>query len=233
MDINAFLKLLLNQSIPVASNYKPNWEQVKVRYQKKRKKYLEESPFSDLVAFSAILPGIPGGYQVQLANSSTVRYTQLFDMDGSLRVFCNRGTSGIDGSTSTSIGASVYDTSPTVLITGDLSFLYDSNALWNGYMRTDFRIILINNGGGGIFRILPGKEETENFKNFFETVQQFDMEKLCEFYGLAHIQVSDRKDLKAALSGFYRPGDTPRVLEIITPRLINDKVLLGYFDFIT
>lgn len=233
MEINAFLRPLLKQSNPTASRYRPDWERVKVLYEQNRKKYLAESPFSDFVTFAYVIESIPKGYQVQLANSSTVRYTQLFDMDSSLKVFCNRGTSGIDGSTSTAIGASLYEASPTVLLTGDLSFLYDSNALWNGYLRSDFRIILINNGGGGIFRILPGKEETENFKNFFETVQHLNMKKLCDFYGLEHLRVSDRKSLTDALSGFYLPGDTPMVLEVVTPRLINDKILLGYFDFIS
>src|SRR5680860_1888307 len=88
------------------------------------------------------------------------------------RQFCNRGTSGIDGCTSTAVGSSIYAENPTLLISGDLSFFYDSNGLWNNYVRPDFRIILINNNGGGIFRILPGKEDTENFQRFFETAHQ-------------------------------------------------------------
>ncbi len=233
MDINSFLLPLLKRSLARESNYKTGWERVKNSYESKREKYLAESPFSDFVAFGQILKNIPRGYQLQLANSSAVRYTQLFEMDSSITVYCNRGTSGIDGSTSTAIGSSIYENSPTVLLTGDLSFLYDSNALWNAYLRPDFRIILINNGGGGIFRILPGKEETENFKNFFETVQEYDMGKLSDFYGLEHTRVTDRESLEAALALFYLPGDTCRVLEVCTPRLVNDKILLGYFDFIS
>ncbi len=233
MDINSFLFPLLKRSVPIESSYKPRWEGVKETYVQKREKYLAESPFSDFVAFGMILSSIPGGYQLHLANSSTVRYTQLFEMDSSVPVFCNRGTSGIDGSTSTAIGASLYEKAPTVLLTGDLSFLYDSNALWNTYLRPDFRIILINNGGGGIFRILPGKEETENFRSFFETVQEFDLKKLSDFYGLEHTRVNDRESLQTALSRFYLQGETCRVLEVCTPRLINDKILLGYFDFIS
>src|SRR5690606_27679905 len=102
--------------------------------------------------FHKALGNIPNNYQLQLSNSSTVRYAQLFDLEPSIRVFCNRGTSGIDGSTSTAIGASIYDSNPTLLLTGDLSFLYDSNGLWNNYIKPNFRIIVINNDGGGIFR---------------------------------------------------------------------------------
>lgn len=97
---------------------------------------------------------------LQLSNSSTIRYAQLFPQKESITVFCNRGTSGIDGSTSTAIGASMVVNRPTVFVTGDLSFFYDSNALWNRYTPSDFRIIIINNAGGGIFRILPGPKNT-------------------------------------------------------------------------
>jgi hypothetical protein len=85
-------------------------------------------------------------------------------IDPSISVTC--GTSGIDGSTSTAIGAAVASKIPTVLITGDIGFLYDSNALWNQYIPKNFKIILINNGGGGIFRILPGHEENAVFNTF-------------------------------------------------------------------
>ncbi len=134
------------------------------------------------MAFQIICSGIPKNYQLHLANSSTVRYAQLFDLDPSLSVYCNRGTSGIDGSTSTAIGSSIHSVNPTLLITGDLSFFYDSNGLWNSYMRNDLRIIVINNGGGGIFRILPGMENSQNFETFFETVQDLELQSLCSLF---------------------------------------------------
>ena len=85
------------------------------------------------MAFDKILKQIPDNYMLQSGNSSTIRYLQLFNLNKTLTVFCNRGTSGIDGSTSTAIGAATVSENPTVFITGDLSFFYDSNALWNNY----------------------------------------------------------------------------------------------------
>ena len=76
-------------------------------------------------------------------------------MNSTITVFCNRGTSGIDGSTSTALGAAYATQKPTTLVTGDLSFFYDSNALWNNYIQKDVRIIIINNSGGWIFKIIP------------------------------------------------------------------------------
>ncbi len=232
-EANTFLQKLYSHVRPEYSAYRPYWDKIKVRYEARRKEYLETIPFSDMLVFYHILRMIPKGYQVQLSNSSTVRYTQLFDMDSSLSVYCNRGTSGIDGSTSTAVGASLGSGRPTLLLTGDLSFVYDSNALWNNFLRADFRIIVINNGGGGIFRILPGKEESENFEKFFETVHQLDLGKLCEFYGLSHILASDAAQLQQGLVDFFMESSLPKVLEVRTPRLVNDEILLTYFDFIS
>ncbi|HMB63045.1 MAG TPA: 2-succinyl-5-enolpyruvyl-6-hydroxy-3-cyclohexene-1-carboxylic-acid synthase [Eudoraea sp.] len=230
---NLFLQEFIPLTKEVESNYQEYWKGRRERYIQKRAIYLKEIPFTDLQAFGAIMNGIPKGYQVQLANSSTVRYAQLFEMDASHKVFCNRGTSGIDGSTSTAIGASLYEPAPTLLLTGDLSFIYDSNGLWNNYLRPDFRIIVINNGGGGIFRILPGREETQNFRDYFETVQDLEIDKLCSLYGIAHSRATDMESLTLALSSFYAESETPKLLEVSTPRLINDKILLAYFDFIS
>lgn len=215
------------------SNFKTFWEHRKDNYEKKRKDYLKEIPFSDFMAFDRIIKTIPKGYQVHLANSSTVRYAQLFAMDPSLQVFCNRGTSGIDGTTSTAIGSSIYSNMPTVLLTGDLSFFYDSNALWNKYLRPDFRIVLINNSGGGIFRILPGKEDTEEFETFFETSHQLSAKHLAKMYGFDHITAKNENELEAGLEEFYSSSERTKILEVATPRVLNNKILLGYFDFIS
>jgi 2-succinyl-5-enolpyruvyl-6-hydroxy-3-cyclohexene-1-carboxylate synthase len=176
---------------------------------------------------------MPNNYLLQLANSSTVRYTQLFDMNPTLRVYCNRGTSGIDGSTSTAIGASVVSETPTLFITGDLSFFYDSNALWNNSIKNNFRIIVINNRGGGIFRILPGKENTDVFETYFETRHNLNAEHLCKMFGFEYRTANSTEILEEVLSDFYRESSCPRLLEINTPTLINDKILIDYFRFIS
>jgi len=227
-----FKNLLANTSVK-ESDYYSFWAKRKEHYKLKREQYLLEIPFSDMWVFHKALESIPSNYQLQLSNSSTVRYAQLFDLEPSIRVFCNRGTSGIDGSTSTAIGASIYDADPTLLITGDLSFLYDSNGLWNNYIRPNFRIIVINNGGGGIFRILPGKEETDNFNTYFETAHALKIQSIADMYNFEFESVSNKTDLIKALRNFYNESTKPRILEIKTPRLLNNNILLSYFDFIS
>ncbi|HET8735219.1 MAG TPA: 2-succinyl-5-enolpyruvyl-6-hydroxy-3-cyclohexene-1-carboxylic-acid synthase [Pricia sp.] len=233
MDANAFFRQFSPVIKPKASDYFPYWNSIKRAYRKERANYVDRIPFSDMLVFKQVLETIPHGYQVQLANSSTVRYAQLFDLHPSLKVYCNRGTSGIEGSVSTAVGASVSCDTPTLLITGDLSFFYDSNGLWNNYLRPDFRIVVINNSGGGIFRILPGKEDTDNFRRYFETVHQLHAEHLSRQFGFDYVSASDRPGLNEALSDFFLPSKQPKIIEVHTPRELNDKILLGYFDVIS
>jgi len=226
-----FKDLFLNKK-DVGSDYKMYWNDIKNIRNKKHDDYVKNIPFSDFVVFNSILKSVPNDTNLQLGNSSAVRYAQLFDLNKTLKVFCNRGTSGIDGSTSTAIGAASVSNNATVLITGDLSFFYDSNALWNNYIPNNFRIIIINNGGGGIFRILPGHKNTANFDEFFETKHSLTAVQLCKMYGFEYTSASSVDSLSKGLANFYGNSEQPKLLEVFTPSTINDEVLLNYFKFI-
>jgi 2-succinyl-5-enolpyruvyl-6-hydroxy-3-cyclohexene-1-carboxylate synthase len=121
---------------------------------------------------------------------------------------------------------------PVVFITGDLGFFYDSNGLWNNYIPKNFKIILINNSGGGIFRILPGHKDTKEFDTFFETQHQLTARNLCEMHGLHYESVSEEAAFSKACKTFYSNNEQPQLLEVFTPRQINDTVLLNYFKFL-
>ena len=228
-NVNDFFKALFENEYQIASDYQSYWHSVKQIRRQKHQNYLQDIPFCDFKVFDIILKSIPNKNMLQLGNSSTVRYAQLFDLNKSLNVFCNRGTSGIDGSTSTAIGAASVVKEQTTFITGDLSFFYDSNAVWNNYIQKDLRIIVINNGGGGIFRILPGDKNTENFDTYFETKHNFNAKHLCDMYGFNYDDAYTEAELTSVLQSFYSDGNQPKLLEIFTPRTINDDVLLNYF----
>jgi 2-succinyl-5-enolpyruvyl-6-hydroxy-3-cyclohexene-1-carboxylate synthase len=216
----------------VKSDYKPHWSDIKNIREEKHQEYLSEIPFSDFKVFDSVLKALPEDGILQLGNSSAIRYTQLFDLKKTISVFCNRGTSGIDGSTSTAIGCAKASKKQTTLIIGDLSFFYDSNALWNNFIPNNFRIILINNQGGGIFRILPGDKNTKKFETFFETTHHLDAKHLCKMFDFDYSTASNEKQLKTQLKSFYTESNQPKLLEIFTPRTINDQVLLDYFKYI-
>ena len=226
---SAFLPKVTHQA---KSDYKANWLAVRQKRRKLHDVYLKTIPFSDFSVFNSILKSLPEQSQLQVGNSSAIRYTQLFQLRKDIEVFCNRGTSGIDGSTSTAIGASVAVKKRTTFITGDLSFFYDSNALWNNYIPEDFRIILVNNEGGGIFRILPGHKNTANFDTYFETKHHLTAKQLCEMHGFEYLKASDEITIEEELSSFYERSKKPKLLEIFTPARRNDAILLDYFKFI-
>ncbi|KAA3623719.1 MAG: 2-succinyl-5-enolpyruvyl-6-hydroxy-3-cyclohexene-1-carboxylic-acid synthase [Flavobacterium sp.] len=232
MDPNLFFRKLLPFLQPNDSNYQSSCLQKRQFRLDKHVDYLQRVAYSDLRVYDEVFRSIPKGYQLQLANSATVRYAQLFEIKNKPDVFCNRGTSGIDGSTSTAVGAAVGSGKPVVFVTGDLSFFYDSNALWNRYLPNNLRIIVVNNSGGGIFRILPGAKYAEHFKTYFETSHTLNAASLCEMYNLVYTAVTDETALKKELSTFYSESNRPKLLEIFTPSEINDQVLLDYFEFI-
>ncbi|MGY0392595.1 2-succinyl-5-enolpyruvyl-6-hydroxy-3-cyclohexene-1-carboxylic-acid synthase [Bizionia sp. KMM 8389] len=230
---NTFFKTFLPQvSNTIISNYKDTWQEVKAYRKDKQFKYLNKIAYSDFQVFETLIKSLPLQTVLQLGNSSTIRYAQLFEIPKSIQVFCNRGTSGIDGSTSTAIGAAVTQNKQTIFITGDLSFFYDSNALWNNYIPNNFRLVIINNQGGGIFRILPGNKDSDNFENFFETKHQLTAEHLAAMYGFQYHKTTNLQELNDNLETFYAPSEQPKILEIFTPRAENDKVLLNYFSYI-
>ena len=226
--INVFLSQLLTEDT-FESTYKSSILSIWKDRVAKHQEYNSKIPFSDFKVFDFICQNLPENCQLQVSNSSAIRYIQLFDIAPSIPVFCNRGTSGIDGSTSTAIGASVGSNIPTVLITGDIGFLYDSNALWNNYIPSNFKIILINNGGGGIFRILPGHEETETFNTYFETSHQLNASHLAKMYGLDYFEAQDELSLAHQYKAFMNQNKRPSILEIFTPEKVNDLVLLEFF----
>jgi len=214
------------------SDFYNKWDLVISKRKEKHKKYLSNLIYCDFKVFDYVLNSIPSKSMLQVSNSSAIRYTQLFDLDSSINVFCNRGTSGIDGSTSTAVGAASVFKGNTVFITGDLSFFYDSNALWNNFIPSSFRVILINNKGGGIFKILTKDNNTELFKKFFETKHNLYAKDLCNMYGFEYFISNDEDTLKNVLNDFYNESEKPRLLEVITDNDYNQDYLLNYFDYI-
>lgn len=229
MHPNDFFTELLSKTKSIESDYFAKISKIYNLRTKKRAEYLNKTVFSDFKVFEKVIETIPKNSQLQISNSSAIRYAQLIDIDPSIEVFCNRGTSGIDGSTSTAIGAAVGNSKQTIFITGDISFLYDSNALWNAYIPKNFKIILINNGGGGIFRILPGHEEKPVFNTYFETSHHLTAEHLAKMYQFTYFKADDLDSLEQNIDLFYKENDTPSILEIFTPTFENDAVLKMYF----
>lgn len=226
-----FQSFKLNINKNTRSNYQSKWILYREHTLKKHQEFLAKAVYSDLTVFEQVLKAIPNYNQVHFSNSAIIRYSQLFRLNKTLTLFCNRGTSGIDGSTSTAIGSAVASKNQTTLVTGDLSFFYDSNALWNQYIPKSFRIILINNAGGGIFKIIPGPSTTNSLE-FFTTPHSLTAEHLCKMFNIEYVKTNDMNEVKIALASFYQNSDKPKLLEIFTPSEENDKVLKEYINYL-
>ena len=227
-----FFELFLPLTLKTDSDYFDALQKINQNRIKKSHAYLQNIRFSDLKVFDLIIPKLKPFSQLQISNSSPIRYAQLIEIEPTIQVFSNRGTSGIDGSTSTAIGAAVASKIQTTLISGDIGFLYDSNALWNNYIPKNFKIILINNGGGGIFRILPGHDETAVFRTYFETSHQLTAEHLAKMYDFNYFSAATEHEVVENFAIFNNSNEKPSLLEIFTPMVCNESVLLNYFKFL-
>lgn len=228
-----FLLKLNENNIVNLSNFGSRWKQLDFEIQEKSENTMKNLPFSDLTVVDCILDYLPENSCLHLANSSVIRYAQLFDPVKSLDYFSNRGTSGIDGSASTAAGIAFIESEKlNVLIIGDISFFYDSNAFWNNYLTPNLRIILITNGGGDIFNIIHKPENEKQHKKYFVTENNFEAEGICKAYHLSYQKVNNMEDLELTFEKFYEIDDSlrPKLLEIDTSAQTNHKILKEYFE---
>lgn len=219
------------EKITPLSNFGAKWRQKDFLAKDYIHDYLAQLPFCDFSVFHAVLDFIPDNCNLHMANSSVVRYCQLFDPIKSVKYFSNRGTSGIDGSSSTAAGVSMSDDDKlNVLITGDVSFFYDSNAFWNRYLKGNFKIVLINNGGGGIFRIIDGPATSAQLVDYFEANHSTSALGICESYDLEYKTVNSMNDLERLLPTFFDHSERPQLVEIFTQSEGNAEHLNYFFN---
>jgi 2-succinyl-5-enolpyruvyl-6-hydroxy-3-cyclohexene-1-carboxylate synthase len=161
---------------------------------------------------------LPRGTPCFLASSMPVRDAEYFWPAGNRaqRIYFNRGANGIDGTLSSALGVA-HGGAPSVLVTGDLALLHDTNGfLLVPKFRGSLTVVLINNNGGGIFEHLPVAQFNPTFEEFFATPQKVDFVALCAAYSVGHVRVRDERHL-AALVGKL-PATGVRVLEVSTDR---------------
>lgn len=212
----------------VNSNYRDNWKCLANAAKASHELYLNSIPWCDLKAFDIILESIPLNYNLQLSNGTSIRYAQLFGDKFSCQCNCNRGVAGIDGCTSTALGASLVSTDNMLLITGDMSFSYDLGGLASQYKNSKFKIIVMNNGGGGIFRFLKGPSSLPELEDYFEVHQNLNIKGISSAFDYDYMEISDEKNIKEKLELFFS-NKKNTILCITTPREINADILRGYF----
>ena len=228
MEATGFLNSVSGISSPNATDFQKLWREGNRSLKKPHAEYLSDCPWSDLKAFDRILDSIPDGSVLHMGNSTVVRYVQLFDQNPNIEYLSNRGVSGIDGCTSTAMGYAWDSDAPNVLITGDIAFHYDSNAFWHKYRSSNLKIIVINNGGGSIFRIIPGPSSTDQLEEYFETEQNSSAELLAKHYNIEYASADSLESVNRELNSLFESSSS-RILEVFTPNKLNAEVLKEYF----
>ncbi|MDF2387980.1 2-succinyl-5-enolpyruvyl-6-hydroxy-3-cyclohexene-1-carboxylic-acid synthase [Nostoc ellipsosporum NOK] len=166
---------------------------------------------------------LPPGTPLFIANSMPVRDVEFFWKPNNLgvRSYFNRGANGIDGTLSTALGIAHRHQS-SVMLTGDLALLHDTNGF---LIRNKFvghlTILLINNNGGGIFEMLPIAKFEPPFEEFFGTPQDIDFAQLCATYNVQHELITSWEQLQQKLNPLPTKGI--RVLELQTNRKLDAK----------
>lgn len=233
MKPGEFLSQVYTQVKNIPSEYRKKWQILKTVLEERHHKFCQQSEYSDFYFFQELYRTIPQNTTLHLSNSSPIRYAQLFDNQKIYETWCNRGTSGIDGCTSTVMGAAAaLPQRDFLLVTGDVAFYYDVNALWNEEDIENLKIVIINNGGGSIFRIIPGPDKVEERRKYLETAMKSDAEKIAEHYGWSYLPVRDETELKRTLPVFFQKSSKRVILELFTDAEKNPEVLKQYWKYL-
>ena len=232
LDPLIFFETILQKAKPVNPSFATAWMRKRNRIIERREDFLANIEYSDLQIFDMLLQHIPVGTTLHLGNSTPVRYAQLFGTRELITYRSNRGVSGIDGQVSTAAGEAMATKNLNLLITGDLGFFYDSNGLMNQNLTSNFKIIVINNGGGGIFRFIPGPDSSPQLEKFFETKHNWSVEKITEAFGVKYKKAESIQDILYALPEFFNETEKPILMEIFTPRETNAEWLRKYFEYL-
>lgn len=226
-----FFGKLLNHITLEPKPYYNLWDVLRDKKNLKHEEFSLKTQYSDFKFFEILSKKLPENINLHFSNSSAIRYAQLFDFQKN-NVYCNRGTSGIDGSTSTAMGFAMKSPKQTVLVTGDLSFFYDINGLWNNYIPPYTRIIVFNNGGGDIFKIIPGPDSTNALDEFILTKHHKTTELMAKNFGFSYTKVEDEDTLFRVLDNFFKSDTQPKILEVNTQGIENAQILKDYFQFL-
>lgn len=199
--------------------YLSHWRKREQTAKEKIDQFFQQTPVSEFNWVQKALQFLPKNANLHLANSLAVRYANWVGLAATegVEVFCNRGTSGIDGCTSTAVGHSLTTPKLNVLITGDQAFFYDRNAFWHNYNTPNLRVLLLNNHGGAIFGVIDGPGKLPELNEYFITRQPSTAEHLANEFQLDYTKIDTQKthdEVVAILRSFFETSTTAKILEV-------------------
>lgn len=191
--------------------------------------------YGHINAVGKFIEKIPNGSILHLANSNSVRIAQLYDINPSVEIHCNRGTDGIDGSMSAAVGYACETDRLNFLMIGDLSFFYDMNALWNRHLSKNMRIFLDNNGGGAIMHMPDRPEFAMNcLPNFISAKHNASAKAWAEDRGFKYVCAHNSDEIDKGVEILTNPNiEGPVLLEVFSDLFEDTAIFKGYYATIS
>lgn len=225
----AFASLLLKyRKDKSKSAYNAIWKEASERGKENFEKFIQSAPWTEIKAVSLILEKTPKDFNVHLSNGTAVRYAMLHASNRQHELVCNRGVSGIEGSTSTAIGAASCYGGPTLLISGDMSFSYDIGALALKGIPDNFKAIVLSNDGGGIFRAIDKTASLPNREEIFCQAPRLPLEALAKAYDFGYTSVDSEEALSRCLKSFFENNSSPQIMELKFDAELSAKCYIDY-----
>ena len=216
------------KTISSTEAFKSRWEKVLKEAAKHAKTYNPD--FSQMATVKCFEQGLSQKDEdlfVHYANSTAIRLANIYAKH---YVYCNRGVNGIDGSLSTAAGFSVVTDEKVFCVTGDLSFFYDSNALWNQNLKGNFRILLMNNGRGGIFNMLKGLDQSPARDKFVSAEHHTTAEGICQQNDVVYLSAHNMAEMQQGIDTLLNTeSQRPVLLEVFTDASEDERVFKDYY----
>ncbi len=205
------------------------WDELLARVRQQRDAY--EPAYSQMAAVRyfelSTLNFQLSTFNFHYANSTSIRLANIY---ASHPVWCNRGVNGIEGSLSTAAGFSCVTGELVFCVIGDLSFFYDQNALWNQNLRGNFRILLLNNGRGGIFNMLKGLEQSPARDSFVAASHHTSAEGICRQNDVVYLRAEDMEQMQQGIDTLLNiETERPVLLEVVTDASEDERVFKDYY----
>jgi 2-succinyl-5-enolpyruvyl-6-hydroxy-3-cyclohexene-1-carboxylate synthase len=210
------------------SDYARSWRIVADRVANRASEYAESSEWSDFKAMGMIMKLLPD-CNLHLSNGTAVRYVQLFDYSHISHVECNRGVSGIDGCTSTAIGAAMTTDAMTILITGDMCAQYDLGALATANIPANFKMIVLNNDGGGIFRFIKATRDMAEVEQYLACDVRLPLKQLADGFGFSYYEAAGGDELRDKFAKFVSENQQPAILNVVTDGARSAEILINFY----
>lgn len=209
-------------------DYHADWNRMRRKMEVRRASFMNEVGWSELYAYKTIIEETPANYDFYFSNGTPIRYAQLFAQTPGRKCYCNRGVSGIEGTNATAAGMAIARNGNIVLITGDLSFSYDTGILGLNVLPSDFKIIVINNNGGGIFRFVKQSRTLDCREDFFSAINDIPIEGLAKAYNRNYILADNQSEFSEKLKEFFSTPDALMEIRIDVER--SAEILCKYLN---